>query len=222
MKIEPIEIDGNNLTDWQYGEIAFLLDREDFLKDLERARKKLGIKELLSENDDLDWTADKEKTIRRLLTKYRKSLNFRPILIDALMRGKVKGFETDSAYCTIINPKEVVSDYNNGIRIPELAIIITPETKLNDIEKLYKVQIPLMIKEYRRLFLNSKRKVPDTKPEIKRDREWYWTKKKTGLSYQKIWKKWENEHPEVEDKLSTSDTVYRAIKNYQERLAMEL
>lgn len=49
MKINPIEIDTKDA--WKFGLIALLVDREDFLQDVELSRKALGIKTILSRKD---------------------------------------------------------------------------------------------------------------------------------------------------------------------------
>ena len=41
MIIKPVDIRIKN--NWKYGEIAFLVDREDFLQDLKKTRKELEI-----------------------------------------------------------------------------------------------------------------------------------------------------------------------------------
>lgn len=236
MKIEPIDISIKD--NWKYGEIAFLVDREDFLRDVKKARKELGVTKLVPykqvnswlnkqyRQETKDFKVKKGKfsrgtvysvpagkvdiKIENLLAKYRKpSTFFLPILYSIL-----GGIVTDSeysitAYCEIIYPEISVPE-------PKVAIIIHPETKPKEVEKLFKTKIPEALGEYKKYILKTKRTLPDTISNIRRDRHWYWLKKK-GLSYTQVHKRAEKEGEAI-----TRDGVIKAIKQYEKRLVMEL
>src|SRR3990167_7170798 len=103
MNINPVEI--NIKDNRKFGEVAFLVDREDFIKDLIRARKELGIKGLNTYGSDIGWSRSKESIVNGLLKNYHKDLSFRSVLIDAVFYGKVEESKiSDNAYCTIIYP----------------------------------------------------------------------------------------------------------------------
>jgi len=215
MNINPVEI--NIKDNRKFGEVAFLVDREDFIKDLIRARKELGIKGLNTYGSDIGWSRSKESIVNGLLKNYHKDLSFRSVLIDAVFYGKVEESKiSDNAYCTIIYPHEVMSDLKRGIAYPELAIIFSPNTKLEEIKEVYKTQASKLIGEYNKNVLKSKRKTPDTISNIKRDRKWYW-QHVNGSSYQKIW-----EATKVKDRPHDREGVIKAVMQYRKRLAMDI
>ena len=236
MKIKPIDIKIRN--NWKYGEIAFLVDREDFLKDSEKTRKKLGLKKLIPyknldrwlsnqyDQETKDYLIESRKfsrgtvyslpkgkidlTIEKFLEKYRKPQTFFLPIRSAILSGIVTDEEYSStAYCDILYPEIPIQD-------PKIAIIINPETKLPEIEELFKTRVKKTIEEYSTYILKSKRGFFDTVSNIKRDRRWHWLKNK-GLSYSQIQQKAEKEGEPI-----TRDGVIKAIKQYKERLTMEL
>ena len=106
----------------------------------------------------------------------------------AIFCGVITGDELErTAFCEILEPEEIKVDHQWGMfREPEMVIVITPETKVDEVTQLFKKDIPDLVHEFKER-IQSKRKLPDTISNIKRDRDWYW-KHKAGLSYQKIWK----------------------------------
>jgi len=236
MKIEPIDISIKD--NWKYGEIAFLVDREDFLKDVKKARKELGVTKLVPYKKVNSWTHKQYEQeikddqikkgkysrgtvylmpagkvdikIENLLAKYRKPPTFFLPILYSILSGTVTDSEYSiTAYCEIIYPEISVPE-------PKVAIIIHPETKPKEIEKLFKTKIPEALDEYKKYILKTKRIPPDTISNIERDRHWYWLKEK-GLSYTQVHKRVEKEGEAI-----TRDGVIKAIKQYKERLAMEL
>jgi len=69
MSIKRIEI--NIANNWRYGLVSFLVDRDDFLKDIDETRKKIGIKQLLN-RDDVEEQFEKEST-QETEKKYKSS-----------------------------------------------------------------------------------------------------------------------------------------------------
>ena len=218
---------------WKFCEVAFLVDRDDFLIDLSRVRRELGVSELIPydklgewEEKELAQTSKEIKTrkvksnypwetylvpstksegiVGELQKKYHKAQNFWLVIQSAILTGTVTEDEfSTSAYCKVIYPE----DYEHSAKV------ISPDTKLKEIEELFKTNLPVVIEEYKKFVLKTSRITPDTISNIKRDREWYW-QKKNGLSYSMIEKKAD---PKV-----NKDVVIKAIKQYKARLAVEL
>lgn len=239
IKMDTQRIEIRIKDNWKFCEVAFLVDRDDFLRDIGMARKSLGVMKLIPYNELIKWTsAESIRTTKKtkfrkiksdyfenkyvvpagkseiivdeLKKKYRKAHNFWPVIESAMLAGVVTKDEFSiSAYCKVIYPE----DYELSVTEPDLAIIISPDTKLNDIEELFKTNIPEAVDEYKDLVLRTKRRTPDTISNIKRDREWYWLKHQ-GLSYSKI-------EDMAKPKVS-KDVVIKAIKQYKARLSMEL
>src|SRR3989344_5785140 len=102
-----------------------------------------------------------------------------------------------------INPVEI--NIKDNRKFGEVAIIFSPNTKLEEIKEVYKTQASKLIGEYNKNVLKSKRKTPDTISNIKRDRKWYW-QHVNGSSYQKIW-----EATKVKDRPHDREGVIKAV-----------
>lgn len=205
-----MKIDIKIHSNWKYGAVAFLVDRTDFLEDIKSSRKILGITKLLSHKEAKKWKGielDKEilkhpiketsgdlkeaeyftihKTKSELITdqllmKYHKPVTYWLVIHYAILCGEVTDDEfSASAYCKVIYPGEV--------KEPEVAIIITPDTKLKEIREIYKTAVPETIQEYNKYTLKSSKLTSDTVSNIKRDRRWFWLKKENN-SYSAIGK----------------------------------
>lgn len=220
MNTDPIDI--RIADNWRYGEIAFLVDREDFLKDLALVRKKLGVKQLrpykttkyVEINDLINSRNFDDKlthTVEELRKKYKKTQAFHLVIKSAILTGVVTEKEYASAYSTIIFPED--DDFFLQSE-PNIAIIISPDAKIEDITKVFNKEIPQTKKLYIQKILKSKRVLPDTISNVKRDRQWYWQKKNS--SYGKV-------HKEIIKSQSiTRDGIIKAIKQYEARLSVEL
>ena len=224
-----------------FAEVAFLVDKDEFLTDLEEKRRELKIEKVLPYADvekwieaEIDhavkkqpvkvWKNEDSKTIRysipkikseliieSLLQKYHRDENFFIAIEYALLCGKVTEKEFSSAYCSIIYP--------DTLSKPKLAIVISPDTKWDEIKSIYDKKVPELAAKYNNKILKSDRVAPDTISNIKRDREWYWLHHKNGggLSYGDIQKQWslKNEH-------ISRDAVIHAIKRYENNLSVDI
>ena len=223
MIIDPVIVDIQD--NWKYGEVVYLVDRDDFLNDLIYVRKKLQIPQNIKQYDkktnNLEILSKQDQfysklldSANRLRMKYKKPMMYCGILEEVILTNYVSNeIIRDTAYCNIVTPKSYHQQYLKGVNEPELAIFITPLTKIKEIEEIYRKDVPYYITLLNKYFLKSKRKIQDTVSHIKRDRKWYWMHKQ-GLSYQKI--------KNTENSGITRDGIIKAIKQYSKRLSMEI
>lgn len=252
-----MKIDINIEDRWKYGEVAFLVDREDFLEDIAVARRLLGIRKLITHTQveinkwfeeeinqalkaklnkrGLDLKRKKkfsfpvtesQKTIDRLLKKYHKPLFYSDILKSAILCGLVTDEDFSlTSYVQIIDPMEYIERYKRGefIGYPKIAIIISPETKPDEINELFRTGIQPEMDYFNHNYLNSKRNLPDTMSNIKKVREWYWMYQNERVNgkgaYKRIVDKWEKTHPPKDgDNLINQNTIEHAISRYKKNL----
>ena len=250
MKPVAIEITDN----WRYCLFAWLVDRDDFLKDIQSARKKLGVNEkLVDYKSAKDWfraefekerkknpirkipepltegsryvfpKTESEKITTKLLKKYHRS----PLYFEAVRYAIITGRVTDkefarTAFCQVLPPDYQMIDLEHGITNlvghdqPVMAIVIAPETKREEIEKVFREEVPYLRTEYIASYLKGGTMPPDIISNIQRDRKWYWLKK-SGMSYNDVF-----EHSRKKGETITLDGVVKAIIQYRNRLSMEL
>lgn len=208
MSIKPISIRIENK--WTFCEVAFLVDRDDFLADILKARRLLGVKKLIPHTqedlnkwygEELDRALDKKFSSSKvskefsfpttksqiikdkILTKYRKP----PFFLNIIEAAIFCGFITDedfsvTAYVQIIDPNEYVERYKlrKFMGYPKLAIVISPETKPEEVESIMRKRVPSEMEFFKQNYLKSKRNLTDTVSNIERDRVWYWLNHKTN------------------------------------------
>lgn len=245
-------------SDKRFGEVAFLVDRDDFIADVKKIRKKLGINKLLSrqeaeklwnkqhpvpagsktiypfwKNSAIEKELEIDKDVKKLLKKYKKSWDFYNVIkysiscgcvedIDYADRPRIQGEfliyggeENKPCYYALPLPRdkiELFKNINTDIKLDETeaAIIVNPETKIEDLAACFRLLKKDVEKNY------PCWKTPDTISNIKRDRDWYWLKKKTGLGYGKAFNLIENR------KGITHEAFIKAIQQYKKRLSMEI
>ena len=142
-------------------------------------------------------------------------------LYDRTMRGVITEDDLPfvSAHLRMIDQEEYARMYIAGIYIPtEMALILTPETRLEDVTKAYKKYFRNYSQSYKRHLLeNYGAKTPKTMPSIRDARRWYWSHK-WGEGYASIaHKEIMNNNPNI-NPADLSDTV--RIKSGQIRKAI--
>lgn len=213
---------------WKYAKVAFLVDREDFLKDIEQARKELGFSDLISYDKVDDWKEEESGKRRKssikgirdivlpfpyldnltyeLLRKYKKKGPFFQVIKYSILCGIVTDNEfSRTAFCYI-------DEYDSFD--PHILIVITPDTRPQEIVEMFRKEIPNVIQNYNRLTKSTTKKL-DTISNIERNREWYWLRR-SGLSWSKL-------HKEVTKGglVISQDGIRDAVNEYEEHL-MEL
>lgn len=235
MNIKRIEI--NIKDDWRYGLVASLIDRADFLQDIEAIRKKHKIKKLFSreeiENETLkqfDETTnyfrkhgsihpllkvvhEYDNDIIKLQRKYKKSNNFQEVIRFSLICGEVIERDFENVYTIVVGVPKDKDQVFFPLNSPDVAIIITPETDPKEIISAYKNHLKWSRSN------NSSAAASwflyDVRRNIRRDREWFWLNKEK--SYQRI-AELENE----KDNLITTKGVQKAIKRYERLITLKI
>lgn len=248
----------------RYADVAFLVDREDFLNDLVRLRKRFGFESVRKYDSGKHWAANRWdvnselllkhsdavapfedklqdtnymsdltiaernklydeyqkasrilpenaffQDIQKLRRKYKKSPNFDRIIAHAVIYGEVRDDDYVTCEIGIDYPEIEFVDYDKEAKP---AITFYPLVQMDDIKKLLEEKVEEVLKKYQKEVLDGTLIDYDTRPNIKRDRDWYW-KKRSGLSYSAIHKQGEN---------ISRDAVIKAIQQYQRTLSMEL
>lgn len=228
--------------------VAFLVDRTDFLNDLQTSREELNLKTLISHDKVSSWEEEELQLLKKtkpptvintgngiaywdpntplelitfkLLKKYKKPPTYYDVVSKAILSGCVTDDDfTHTAYCYVdypdfYNPK----DYGlNIIEEPKICIVITPDTKLNEVVELFKTEVGAVVEQYNRHLNTHKNKFEDTISNIKRDRKWYWQHNEELLSYSKI-----QLLSKKDGHIITADGVSKAINQYRQRLTLEL
>lgn len=260
MSIRPIDIQIED--DWKFGEVAYLVDRDDFIENLIKARKKLGIKNLIPHTpedinkwreEELNQTINKNlsKTKSKkefsfpvtriqiikhnLLDKYHLPLFYADILEAAILCGLITDEDFSvTAYIQIIDPQDYIERYKKKkfLGYPKIAIILSPETKLEEIEVLYKNSLPEEMHFYQQNYLKTNQDLTNPAHNKKRDRKWYWERRKgkwpIDIALQtldidkKSYKLALKEHyknRELLDKITyLTNTIKQALKRYKKAL----
>ena len=231
--IDQINIEAD--SDWLYTNLAALFDNPSFMEDVRLARDGLGLKELVPFEQLSNWSskefakhADENKaehlggdknhpffhlsptkteTISDMLCKkYGKPPLYDQSIREAILCGGTKVSGKTTAYPRIIYPQEKLEDV-------ELAIIITPETRLKEIENVLKDEsFYRLVEEYKTAVLKNFVE-HDTRPNIRRDREWYWLHK-AGKT-----------NPEIKEMYEPTidiQGIFNAIKSYKELIDTHL
>jgi len=236
MKYKPVTIEINDKR--KYGLVAFLIDRDDFIEDINYFRHQLSIKSLISRKLLFNRLSHNIRIVKKgieirkmvphdayveiLLKKYHRSSNYKDVIIQSLYTGEVheedlvNDIKADgvAVYCNSTSPVYVVLPHSTDFSISQK--IILKETEMA-IVITPEATLKDVVKAYQQLKKVKKIHAniwltPDTISNIIRDREWYWMHK-NGMSYAEI--------------LRTTNNIERqgvieAIKQYGKRLAIKL
>jgi len=222
IKIEPIKIEIDNPR--RLCDIAYLMDRDDFLQEVVRLRKKWQIEKLITPKKELDWESFLVKNrqidefwqdIDSLRNRFKLTSNYNKALIFAIVCGVVNEDTYHTSFWASI-------DNDMDVGAPTMFVIyFTADTTEKELLKTfneYKTQIKTLrkIKPLDRFFQSVGNTQPDTISNIKRDREWYW-KKKQGKTCLEIAK--EDKQKGSIDPEDYVETIKKAIRQYRKRLS---
>lgn len=198
--IEPIKID-ESFDNWRYGLIASLVDRDDFLQDIEQKRTRYlhttkpfdrAEVEKYLEVENSKIYGDKtyrqgtitinghrfaqnkyEFVARQLLKKYSRSYNFKQVISFALSCGEVleKDLKKPSPFLRVASLEQ--QEVQITLNQHQAAIIFDPETNPKDIKEEINNFFDRASKSELSQFITSSWSRTDTKNHIKRDRKWY-------------------------------------------------
>jgi len=177
----------------KYTAVAQLVDRPEFIIDLMEAREYLNIKILISHDrfeiekwrgEELNNSTKSPTKFQiiadKLLNKYRKPPFFLKIIQVAILCGVVTSEDYSvTAYAKIIDPYDYVERYKKKkfLGYPTLAIVISPETKIEEVKQLFKTGLRSTKDYYKEQYLKQNYYTFRPKTEIETHREWYWRNK---------------------------------------------
>ncbi len=221
MKYEPVRIKIKNKK--KYCDIAFLVDRKDFLKEVTRLRQKWQITRLIKPKQEFEWASRMVKKgqydsfwkdVAPIRNHFRLTANFDRAIYMAIISGYIDDKIYETAYW-----RPVDNDMDVGTPT-RFAIYITADTTKKELEaafREFKTQVKTIrkIRPFDRVYLSYGDAPPDTISNIKRDRKWYWKKKqeKTHLQIATEDKERGGIDPE-----KYKETVRKAVKQYEKRL----
>jgi len=96
-----------------------------------------------------------------------------------------------------------------------MAIVISPETQLKEVVKVFREEVSYLRMEYEAGYLKAKQLTPDQISNVRRDRRWYWMHEQ-DMSYKVIFNK------EGRKTLDDIDGVIKAIKRYEKKLMSDI
>lgn len=196
--------------------------KAEFVKQKEKTPIKKVYDQVMGEDRYVFPKTKSAELTTKLLTKYHKS----PLYFDAVRHAIVTGVVTvkefaKTAFCQVLPSDYQMIDTEHGItnlvghNQPVMAIVISPETQLKEVVRIFREEVMYLRAEYMASYLKEKRMTPDIIGNIKRDRRWYWLNKQ-GMSYKDIF------NEEGKKTLDDIDGVTKAIKRYQKKLSAEI
>lgn len=187
MGFEPISIKVNDLK--SYVGIALAIDSPFFINEANKIRKEYGIKNPLRQKDWREWVdlniiqKKGKKAVAGLFSKITEirarmilTANYQVIFEKAVFGCNIEDCDYETAL--LINFQKLPEYLEYKLPISEMyAILLTPQTRKKDLEKLYDKYCQIM----RRFREDEKTESFFDKPKdyrgvIKRDRVWYWEK----------------------------------------------
>lgn len=214
-KIDLEEITNNR----KYAEVAYFVDNDLFLDEVDRLRKVIKIDSPLEYSEAKEWLHKRfnetsfskmnetnKKAIQKRLkllinvgvikNKFKKGINFTNIITYAILAGKVTDREcAPSAFCeTYPFPKE----FENAevfSEEPMVAIFVNPETNINEVEELMKTKVKNLFKKSERYIKKS-----NINQDIRDIRKLYWMHK-NGKSNKDIGDKYGIEESGISKKI---------------------
>lgn len=225
-KFEPIKINikGQKL----FADVAFAIDSPYFIKRAQVLRKKYKITSPLRDKDCHLWVAKNivekkgKETAKKLFEEIddirsdmNLTVNYGYAFIKAVFGCNIQKLDYKSTY--LINFQDPPKYFYYSIPLSELdAIVLTPQSRKKDVIKLfdeYKNTMKVMKKDSNAQDIFDDYK--DTQGNIKRDREWYWKKRK-GKTYLQV--ALEDKERCGIDPEDYKETVRKAIKAYEKLL----
>lgn len=231
-KIDLGEITNNK----HYAEVAYLVDNDSFLDEVDRVRKLIGIDSPLKYQEAGEWLQgntnrvsfskmtkkEKEKYKKRLRLsietenikeRFKKRFNYSQLIKYAILAGKVTDNEcTTTTFCVSYPFSKEFNDAELYVEQPMVAIFVNPETKFKEVKKLMDTRVKKLFDKTKRIYTSTKRE----RTNIERDRDWYWENHPSNpnrLGYGKIADKHMGTEP---------STVRQAIDQYKKDLAMHV
>jgi hypothetical protein len=207
--------------DYAYEVVARLVDNEKVLSMVKSFRSLLDIETPMSYTSALKWLKDPNNQKKITLLNLRISsmkekldfdYSFDSVIKLAILAGKVTRNEyKSSAYCVEFPPEDIdfITDY-----IPRVAIIVGPDTKVDEIKELMLTRVEAMFQNAE-IKKRSSLRTTKHRTTIREVRRWYWLSKK--MKFKDICALLDSENQDGE-KLVPQGTVESAVRRYREKI----
>lgn len=208
----------------RFADVALLIDKPEFIKDVKVARgtptfprylskyiskykPKVIKKQEFSHKAIKDLIKIYEKSLK-LRKKYKRPAGFERVISAAIIKNKVDERDYRDAYATILDPKHY---YFKETDMPKLAILLNPNTTRKEIEEIYSKELPRLREVFSNILVGIPNDVfpKDVLSTIKRDRHWYW------LYKNHVYGGWTPLSKYLRQPVAT---VRTAVGNYEKRL----
>lgn len=237
--IKPIKIKIKD--NWKFSLVAYLVDREDFLNDIGKARKKLGLVKVLPRKkiEEEFKKVNKEETLKKYKKESREGKEFivkhqikiiAPTKYDQPTIDLLRKYRKSDNFHYVVKFAMISGEVQeNDLQDTSPYIFIanpnTPKTEV----PTHAPQVAMIInpesnpaeivkslsrfkRNNNKIPINNTWFLPSESENAKRDRKWYWLQK-SGKSAEKI---------SGDGKNITAKGVEQAIKRYREKLNLKL
>jgi len=245
MDIKKIEIDVDD--NWRYTQLALLVDRDDFLRDLYKIRHALHLTKPISPDKLFEYEVDEmkrrdfvkrrraevkiiapyrsdclrsESLVFDLVRKYKRSDSYFHAIYAAVITGRIqtKNLPSNTASCELIFPEYYYHQVELGNKDPQIAILLSPESSRKDVVEAYKEGFQKVLEEYRHRLRAHYRDSLFVDTVTNIIRDREWYwLKKQGMSYGQI-----ANLTNKQRRVISTDGVIKAIKQYEKNLKIPI
>lgn len=221
MNIKPIEIDIEDKR--LYAQIAFLVDRSDFLQEIANLRMKFNIDSSFQQNNYFETASDDSLSslhelkaqllpeIARLRDTYKYPPYFDDVIFQVIMFNRVQSIKSTQVVMHLVKDSETQKLPDQNM---ELAILLTPLSTKQEVMSAFE-EAKKLRSEYENRHPLSEVLDKDTLTNIIRDRKWY-LQKLSGKTYKEIVDEWNNTlgNSYIEEE----NDVIKAVSRYKKNL----
>ena len=235
MDIQRIEIDIDD--NWKYTQLALLVDRDDFLRDLYKIRQELNLTRLIppdrlfeyeiAEMKRHDFVKRKytevktitsyrteclrsESLVFDLIRKYRRDDAYFRAIYTAVITGRTteNTVLTNTASCALIFPEYYYYQVGLGYKDPQIAILLSPESSRKDVIAAYKEGFQKVLEEYKHRMRMQYRNPILVDTVSNIKRDREWYwQNKNGKGYMQLAKRNIKDHMNISDSIKFKDKV---------------
>lgn len=221
MNIKPIEIDIEDKM--LYAQIAFLVDRSDFLQEIAYLRTKFNIDSSFQQSNYFETASDDSLSsltelkaqllpgIAKLRDSYKYPPYFDDVIFQVIMFNRVQSIKSTQVVMRLVKDSEEQKLPDQNM---ELAILLTPLSTKQEVMSAFE-EAKKLRSEYENKHLLSPVLDKDTLTNIRRDRKWY-LQKLSGKTYKEIVDEWNN--TSGNSYIEEENDVTKAVSRYKKTL----
>lgn len=218
---DKIDIEGI-LDNFWYARMAFLVDKNDFIEMVAKARESLGLIIPMSYDEAKKWLSNKPKeesvrllwklsvNIQIVKEKFQIGNDYSNAIKFAILTGKITDKELNSELvCETYPFSQEFEEAELFVDEPVVAIFVGPETKIEEVKKIMSGKVKELFKE-----LSINRNPLRRGKNIRDVRKWYWLKKE--MTYENLYN-FINKDKDP-NKFDSHDMIKRAVERYMKKL----